>query len=218
MRRLRITILALLFSLLAVTAPPHAGAYTLFRVFPILQVNEIADDNVGLTPTHHEADLVTDILVGLYADYRGPERDGHFEFETIGEVFAKESQNDNFGGTQFLQWTDREHLSQSSTFSMNDWLLRGKTPSSLLTSGPVGDATPTLNSQLALAVLATVPSVSNLFTADLRHEFTEKWSDDIDARQEVFSTSNTLSLLSTVGAHTDYLVSPRTALGVGYEY
>jgi hypothetical protein len=57
-----------------------------------------------------------------------------------------------------------------------------------------------------------------LVTVDLRHDFTEQWSYDVDARQEVFSTSNALSLLSSVGGHTDYSLSPHTSLGAGYEY
>jgi hypothetical protein len=218
MQRPRISIFALLFSLLMLAGPQRARAYTLFQVIPIFQLNEIADDNVGLTSTHAQADLVTNILAGIYADYRGPARDGSFEYETIGEVFAKESKDDNFGGTQFFQMSDHEHLSQRTTLSMNDWFLTGKIPSSLLTSGSVSNASPTLNSQLALAILATIPSVSNLFTADLRHDFTEKWSDDLHVRQEFFQTANTMSLLSTAGGHTDYFVLPRVAVGVGYDF
>ena len=218
MQRSRISIFALLFSLLMLAGAQRARAYTLFQVIPIFQLNEIADDNVGLTSTHPQADLVTNILAGIYADYRGPARDGHFEYETIGEVFAKESKDDNFGGTQFFQMSDHEHLSQRTTLSMNDWFLTGKIPSSLLTSGSVANATPSLNAQIALAILATIPSDSNLFAADLRHNFTEQWSDDLHVRQEFFSTANTFSLLSTVGGHTDYFVLPRVAIGVGYDF
>lgn len=215
MRLTRIALFTLTFS---IAVSPSLYAYTLLQVIPIIQLNELYDDNIQLTPSHAQGDFVTDLLLGAYLSYRGADRDGSFQYETVGEKFAQHQQYDDFGSTHFIQWSDRERLSERTKLSVDDWFLTGKIPSSLLTSGSVADATPSLNAQLALAVLARIRSISNFFDAELRHDFSERNAAAIDVKQEYFATRNTTSTVSSVGPRFDHLVSPHILVGAGYRF
>ncbi len=215
MSQQRAAALVLTFTI-AFSSPTYA--YTLLQVIPIAQLNQLYDDNIQLTSSHHQSDFITNILIGGYLSYRGSDRNGSFQYETVGEKFAQHQQYDDFASTHFVQWSDHERFSERTKLSIDDWFLTGKIPSSLLTSGSVADATPSLNAQLALAVLARTRSISNFFDAELRHDFSERNIAAIDARQEYFATRGTTSILSSMGLRFDHLLSPHILVGGGYQF
>jgi hypothetical protein len=194
-----------------------AWAYTLLDVIPVFQLNQLYDDNIQLTPTHHQADLVTDLVAGFYLDYRNADRDGAFQYDTVGEKFVQYSENDNFAQTHFIEFNDHEHLGNRTNLWLDDWFLTGKIPSSLFTSGSVAGTTPSLNSQLALAVLARIQSISNFGSISLDHKFNDRWTTSASIREEFFSTQTVTAIASNLSLSTDYMIWRHIGIGGGYE-
>jgi hypothetical protein len=203
--------------LAAFSAQP-AVAYTLLQVIPIIQLNQLYDDNIQLSASHPEGDFVTNLVGGVNLTYYGAKRTGSFQYETVGENFLKYSQYDNIGSTHFLQFYDRERMSERTTLSIDDWFLAGKIPSSLFTSGSVAKSIPSLNPQVALAILGRVRSISNFAEVILTHRFDERWSVAVGAKHDMLYTAAATTLLANFYGQAEYALTPRTGVNAGYNY
>src|ERR1700685_3353121 len=142
--------------------PVSANAYTLLQLVPVVQFNQLYDDNIELSSTNKKGDFISNIVLGFYLNWTGPERNGSFQYETIGELFLNYQKYDNFGQTHYFEMHDQEHLSDTTTIDLDNWFLTGKTPRSFFVSGGALTAPQTLNSQLALAILAKVDSLDDV--------------------------------------------------------
>src|ERR1700730_2701112 len=187
--RCKLTPLALIVAGLTLFSTQPAAAYTLLQVVPIIQVNQLYDDNIALSASRPQRDFVTTLVGGVDLGYHGPRRSGSFLYETVGEIFLKYPQNDTFGNTHFLQLSDRERINERTALLVEDSFLTGKVPGSLLMSISVENSAPSLNPQLALAILGNAPSTSNFANASLAHKFNEQWNAELGSKQEMLSTA-----------------------------
>jgi hypothetical protein len=206
----------ILFILL--TVPVRANAYTLLQFIPVIQLNQLYDDNINLASTNKKGDFISNLLLGFYLNWTGPERSGSFQYETIGELFLNYQKYDNFGQTHYFEMHDQEHLSDTTTVDLDNWFLTGKTPRSFFVSGGALTAPQTLNSQLALAILAKVDSLDDVADINIRHRWNEESAVSAELQEEYFATSQSTALETKVGLKEEYAPSPTLRGGLGYQF
>jgi hypothetical protein len=198
--------------------PVSANAYTLLQLVPVVQFNQLYDDNIELSSTNKKGDFISNIVLGFYLNWTGPERNGSFQYETIGELFLNYQKYDNFGQTHYFEMHDHEHLSDATTLDLDNWFLTGKTPRSFFVSGGALTAPQTLNSQLALAILAKVQSLDDVVDVDIRHRWTEESALSAELQEEYFATKQSTALESKLGVKEEYAFSPTAHGGFDYQF
>jgi hypothetical protein len=215
MLRLRLFTIVLIVLLIA---PERAPAYSLMRLIPVLQVNQLYDDNIALSSTNKKADLISNVLLGFYIRWNGPERTGSFQYETTGQLFLNYQNHDNFAETHYFETHDLEHLSNTTTLELDNWFLTGKTPRSFFVSGGAHSAPQTLNSQVALAILANVHSLDDVADAQLRHRWSENSAISAEVQEEYFATKQSVALESRLELNEEFALGPILRGGLAYQF
>lgn len=195
-----------------------AYAFTLLQGSPILQVSQIYDDNTQLSPSKAQADLVTDIVLGFNLNYSGSDRSGSFEYETLVETFLRHQANDNFLSTHLLEFKDLESLSNTTTLNLYDSFLASQSASALFSVMPMTEATPTLNSQIAAAVLVGTSSTGNVADARLDHRFGEQTAVEAELHEEYLNTGIMTSIETQLELEGKYKLSRTLKAGVAYDF
>src|SRR6266852_735571 len=206
---------------LIITSVPLLG-YTrvrpesLIKVTPILQLQQVYDDNIRSSPVNPEGDFITNTLLGFQLDLRGGARSGSFQYETNAQMFASHPSLNNIGETNFITLNGQEILSPMSSVSLTDSFVMANNSTGLLN----GTAAASLNSQVALAAINNTSTASNVFSVQVNRQLNERWSTSFTLEQEFFSSGSfgADSFQQGGGFAAYYRLNPKTRVGMSYDF
>jgi hypothetical protein len=167
----------------------RALASETFTLYPLAQLNEYYSDNILLSSETRQSDWVTAGLLGFYLGMDGPTRSGGFAYETTFQEYINHPTNDSFGGGQYFQLWEEEHLSRFTTIrTIDSFLYANGLQGGLLNGGP-----PVFNTQLVRSLLSfNNRTLSNYFTTEIEHEFNAYWSGTAGLHQHFFVVNKSL--------------------------
>src|ERR1700693_2523664 len=96
-----------------------------FSLWPMLEIDQIYDNNVDLTPTHRKGDFVTAETFGATLEAATASRDFFLTYQTYLLEYASYAGHDRFGNNHFANLRDDERLSPATSLSITDSLLVG---------------------------------------------------------------------------------------------
>jgi len=219
---------------LIITSVPLLG-YTrvrpesLIKVTPILQLQQVYDDNIRSSPVNPEGDFITNTLLGFQLDLLGGARSGSFQYETNAQMFASHPSLNNIGETNFITLNGQEKLSPGSSVSLTDYALIANNSTGAALNGINGTAAgASSNSQLALAAINNTNTASNFFNVQLNRQLNERWSTSFKLQQD-FLTQTQVGLSSPGSFGEDsfqqgggfaahYRLNPKTRVGISYDF
>jgi hypothetical protein len=191
-----------------------ASAETIFRLDPFVQISEMFDDNVGLSPKNPQKDLVTNVLLGFDLNFASNQQFGRLEYLSAFQKFAEHPQHDEFGSTQYANFSDQVKVTPSTTLSASDSFVRAGASSGLL----IG-LNPTLSPQLAVALLSNTQSVGNYGEFSLNHQWSERWATSLRVNQSYFESGTTgSSFVQGIDVKQDYRSTEGAHVGLAYEF
>jgi hypothetical protein len=202
--------------------PSIARADNLVRLFPESQMNGFYATNIPLMGDNGTGDFGSTMVFGFYLDYTSEARYASLHYDTFVQLFTHQTRFDRAGQGQFVNLTDDENISPTTKLHLNELFFRDATAVTTITTS---DQSPQFNSVLALLILANDQTSINQFTAELQHSWSNQWSSELSVHQTTFfansnnSTQNSNdSFAQDVTTATDYHVTNRFSLGLGYRF
>jgi len=189
---------------------------SLIKVTPILQVQQMYDDNIRSSAVNPEGDFITNALLGFQLDLLGGARNGSFKYETNAQMFASHPSLNNIGETNFINLNGQENLSPVSSVSLTDSFVMANNSTGLLN----GAGAASLNSQVALAAINNTSTASNSFSVQYNRQLNERWSTSFTLEQEFFSSGSFGgdSFQQGGGFAAYYRLNPKTRVGMSYDF
>jgi hypothetical protein len=211
-------------AVLLVAAPNAIFAMEL-SVFPVAEVDELYNSNVGTTSNNPKGDWITAELLGGKVEASSPNRDFYLTYSTVFAENAWYQSLDRFARDHNLQLNDTERLSNSTTLHLSDTFLRGNAASGQFFT----DSTQPVSPQLLSALLYNYNTTtqSNNFSAGLKYVNQNMFTWSSEVHQNFFSTgSSSATLGATTGSSfdqggsfvADRLVGERFTVGFGYQF
>ena len=194
-----------------------------FSLWPMMELDEIYDNNVDLTPKHRKGDFVTAETFGATLEAATAARDFFLTYQTYLLKYTSYAGHDRFGNNHFVNLRDDERLTPATTLSITDSLLVGNAVSNgILANG----ATP-IGTQLMQSLFYRSSILSNYYAIDAFSRYSEssRWTANI--HQGLFTTLSGQSSSSngsgiflnqgaTLGGERD--LPERFAAGFGYQF
>jgi hypothetical protein len=199
----------------------QALASETFTLFPLAQLNEYYSDNILLSSETRQSDWVTAGLLGFYIGMDGATRSGGFAYETSFQKYINHPTNDSFGGGQYFQLWEEEHLSRFTTIrTIDSFLYANGIQGGLLNGGP-----PAFNTQLVRSLLSfNDRTLSNYFTTEIEHEFNPDWSGTVGLHQHFFvvnksqeGSGNSYGFSQSVSTEASYRLLSDLKVGPGFD-
>jgi hypothetical protein len=194
-----------------------------FSLWPMLEIDQIYDNNVDLTPTHRKGDFVTAETFGATLEAATATRDFFLTYQTYLLEYASYAGHDRFGNNHFANLRDDERLSPATSLSITDSLLVGNAVSNgILANG----ATP-IGTQLMQSLFYRSSVLSNYFAMDVFSRYSDSFRWTANIHQGLFATLSSGSSSSSgngiffdqgtiLGGEWD--LPERFAAGFGYQF
>jgi hypothetical protein len=212
----------LVAAVLTLAAPSIGHADNLFRLFPESQMNGFYGTSIPLVDEGGTGDFGSTMVFGFYLDYTSEKRYASLHYDTFVQLFTHQTRFDRAGQGQFVQATDDEFISPTTSLHFSDVFYRD---ASVVTTITTSDQGPAFNSVLALLILANDQASINQFNAELDHRWATNWSSQLSVHQTTFfSTGNNNvsqsgdSYFQGVYTATDYNFSNQFSVGAGYRF
>jgi hypothetical protein len=174
-------------------------------LWPMVEFDELYDNNVDLTPTSRKGDFVTSEAFGATLETSTAARDIFLTYQTHLLEYASYHSHDSFGSSHFANLKDEEKLSPATKLSISDNLLVGNAVSSgILVNGvaPIG-------TQLMQSLFYQSSTLSNSLSLDLFSNYNNSFRWTANVHQNLFTTLSGSSSIS--GGRT----SPAASNGSG---
>src|SRR6266849_11071567 len=94
--------IALIITSIPLLGYARARSESLIKVTPILQIQQVYDDNIRSSPVNPEGDFITNTLLGFQLDLLGGGRIIKKKNETNEQMFASHPSLNNIGETNFI--------------------------------------------------------------------------------------------------------------------
>lgn len=206
-----------------VLASARCAWATEISLWPMVELDEIYDNNVNLTPTNRKGDFVTAETSGATLEVSTVARDIFLTYQTQLLEYASYSGHDSFGKSHFANLKDYEKLSPATTLSISDNLLVGNAANNgILVNGaaPIG-------TQLMQSLFYRSSTLSNNLAIDLFSNYNNSFRWTANVHQNLFSTlssssSNTNSngnfFNQGGGLGGEWDLQEKFAAGFGYQF
>lgn len=153
-------------------------------LWPMVEFDQIYDNNVNLTPTNRKGDFVTVESFGATLEAEMAARDIFLTYQTQLLEYASYAGHDSFGNSHFANFTDDEKLSPTTTLSVSENLLVGNAASDGIL---VGGAAP-LGTQLMQSLFYNSSTLSNNLAINLFSNYNDSFRWTANVHQNLFST------------------------------
>jgi hypothetical protein len=136
-------------------------------------------------------DAISIATLGLTAALAGENRTLRLDYRTDAQLYAKNSEFNQFFQDQYISLRDQERISEASVLSLSDTFVKAQ---QVFGEGLIGQpgtgALLTGRTQLLSQGLLQSSYIANSFDANLSHRLSERWGSTFDVHQTYFSTSS----------------------------
>lgn len=210
-------------TVMVLTSASDACATAQLSLWPMLELDEIYDNNVDLTPTHRKGDFVTAETFGATLEAATAARDFFFTYQTYLLEYASYARHNRFGNNNFASFRDDERLTPTTTLSITDSLLVGNAVS----NGILANGAAPIGPQLMQSLFYRSSILSNYFAIDAFSRYSDSFRWTANIHQGMFATLSGQSSSSSgsgVFFNQGAVVSgewdlpERFAAGFGYQF
>jgi hypothetical protein len=166
--------------------PADAAEYSLW---PMMELDEIYDNNVDLTPTHRKGDFVTAGTFGATLEAATAARDFYLTYQTYLLKYSSYAGHDRFGNNHYASLRDDERLSPTTTLSINDSLLVGNAVS----NGILANGAAPIGAQLMQSLFYRSSILSNYVAIDAFSRYSESFRWTANLHQGMFANLSSQS-------------------------
>ena len=164
-----------------------------FSLWPLVELDEIYDNNVKLTPTNTKGDFVTAESFGATLEASTAARNFFLTYQTQMLEYASYGGLDRFGKDHAANLRDVENLTPATTLSISDSFLVGDAVSSgILVNG----ATP-IGPQMMQSLFYQTSILTNFLSLDLSSRYNSSFTWTGNIHQDIFTTLPTSSASSS---------------------
>ena len=164
-----------------------ARAEDRLELWPLLAVSEQYTDNLFLTAANARSDEITSAVGGGSLAFTNPGRSVKLDYLTDGQLYAGHQNFDAAVKDHFVDFSDREHLSDDTQLWVSDTFIKGQPIFGQALVGPTG-----VSLQRGQALLQR-EFLTNSFYAGLDHSFSDRFSATLSAQQSYYSFSEAIT-------------------------